>query len=306
MKTERGKMSFSIRLILSALISVVILLCLAGIAGCSLSNKSPVINILRAEKELIRTGERCRLTSAVSDPDGDTITYIWVTNAGVIKGTGADVVWTAPDKPGTYNVVLKVTDDKEEAESRLEIEVKENQSPVIKSVKADPSMVRGQEKSSIECIAYDADGDELDYSWSAQAGKVEGSGVEVVWTSPDEVGTYPVTVKVSDGYGGSVIRQIDVLVKDNQPPVIKSLSAKPLFIRQGDLTTLECKAVDPDGDELSYKWSSDFGKFIGEGSTVEWEGPEQCAMHTIKVTVTDGFGGMVNRDIQIKVLKKGG
>jgi hypothetical protein len=49
------------------------------------------------------------LTCSASDPQQSTLSYRWVVTGGNISGTGANVTWSAPSKPGGYTVTCTVT-----------------------------------------------------------------------------------------------------------------------------------------------------------------------------------------------------
>jgi hypothetical protein len=77
-----------------------------------------------------------------------------------------------------------------------------NRSPVIEGLTTNCPRVRPAGSATIECAAFDPDGDELSYAWSADRGNITGKGDIVTWVAPDATGTYTITVTVSDGRGG--------------------------------------------------------------------------------------------------------
>jgi hypothetical protein len=91
--------------------------------------------------------------------------------------------------------------------------------------------------------------------------------------------------------GCTLVKQLNIGVAANQPPVITSLTAEQKTVTRAMTTTIECIASDPDGDELSYTWSPSGGNITGKGSTVTWVAPNTYGTYTITVTVTDGRGG---------------
>ena len=76
-----------------------------------------------------------------------------------------------------------------------------NSAPKIQSVSSSPSSVKINEAAILNCMATDADGDDLTYSWSSEKGSfINGTlGQSVTWKSPSEEGTYVIQVIVSDG-----------------------------------------------------------------------------------------------------------
>ncbi|MFH0768774.1 MAG: Ig-like domain-containing protein [Chloroflexota bacterium] len=180
-----------------------------------------------------------------------------------------------------------------------------NQPPVITNLTASEERVNPSDRSQFKCVASDPDGDELEYNWSASEGSISGEGSIVTWTAPKTPGSYTITVEVKDGRGGKEIARANIGVAVNHPPVIKSLTAEQSTIKQAMSTAIECVASDPDGDELSYAWSSIAGNFSGKGSAVTWTAPNSCATYTISVTISDGRGGKETEKLDIKVAKPG-
>jgi len=87
-----------------------------------------------------------------------------------------------------------------------------NHRPAITSLEAEPERVLPSGSCQIVCTASDRDGDELSYEWSTTGGNISGTGAAVNWTAPEEVGTYDVTVAVTDGYGGSATDSLPINV----------------------------------------------------------------------------------------------
>jgi hypothetical protein len=68
--------------------------------------------------------------------------------------------------------------------------------------------------ATITATGYDADKDELKYSWSASGGQIVGSGTAVTFNATGIApGTYTVRVTASDGKGGTATSLIEVMVK---------------------------------------------------------------------------------------------
>jgi len=89
----------------------------------------------------------------------------------------------------------------------------------------------------------------------------------------------------------------------NQAPAISSLTTNEEWVESADICQVECTASDPDGDELSYSWSTaDGGNISGEGSTVTWTAPEAPGIYTITVEVTDGRGGEATTQLTVNVV----
>jgi len=165
-----------------------------------------------------------------------------------------------------------------------------NHRPAIASLEADPERAIPWGSCQITCNATDADDDELSYEWSASGGEIEGEGTEVTWSAPGSEGSYNVTVTVTDGRGGEVLKYVIITVRANRAPTITNVVADADWATPSGTVQVTCTASDPDDDELSYEWSADGGSISGMGKTVSWTAPTEIGIYHITVVVTDGHG----------------
>jgi len=177
-----------------------------------------------------------------------------------------------------------------------------NHLPAITSLEAAPERVLPSGSCQIMCNATDRDGDELSYNWSAIGGEINGEGATVIWTAPNSVGFYDVTVIVTDGRGDVVTKKITIEVRANKPPTINSLIAEAEWTLRSGSLNVTCDASDPDGDELSYEWSTSGGIITGTGTEVVWTAPQDVGRYDITVVVSDGYGGSDTRTLAASVL----
>jgi hypothetical protein len=176
-----------------------------------------------------------------------------------------------------------------------------NQPPVISSLVAANTQLYPSGNTEVQCIAQDADGDQLDFTWACTGGNFSGAGPIVIWKAPPDYGTYTITVTVADSKGGSVQASLPITVGANQSPVISSLEASPSGILSGGSTTLTCIASDPDGDVVRYSWSASEGSITGVGNKVTWKGPNKGGDYNITVIVSDGKGGETTGNVMVTV-----
>jgi len=87
-----------------------------------------------------------------------------------------------------------------------------NQPPVIDSLTSEWRQVKKAMAVPIECAARDPDGDELSYLWLVDGGDITGEGAVGNWVTPEDFGTYTITVTVTDGRGGTDVESIDIKV----------------------------------------------------------------------------------------------
>jgi hypothetical protein len=291
-------------------------------SSCTTSNNNqPIITSLeRGGQGVIPLGS-LQVTCIASDPDGDELSYDWSASGGEVSGDGDTVTWTAPASEGSYSVAVTVTDGHGgQVTDYRTIIVRANNPPAIASLIADAQWTTPLSSVQVTCTASDADGDELSYDWSASGGDISGTGPVVSWAAPQEVGTYSITVVVTDGYGGEDARSVSLSAALSPPLTIEGLivtaEGHPYLteitpgyeykVLQTREYYIECIASDTNGG-LVYEWSCDGGQISGGGSTITWTAPNTAIELTVTVTVvvSDGVGNRVSRDVLLQVMTCG-
>ena len=89
----------------------------------------------------------------------------------------------------------------------------------------------------------------------------------------------------------------------NRPPTVKA-RCEPCVVQVGKSSTVTADANDPDGDQLSYKWTAPTGKFANPADRQTlWTAPEQEGSVPVTVTVDDGKGGTATDTVTIQVVR---
>jgi hypothetical protein len=178
-----------------------------------------------------------------------------------------------------------------------------NQPPRLKSLSPELSKIGTGTSVKIFCTAVDPDADSLRYSWISSGGLLAVNGMLAEWTAPSIPGQYTVMCTVSDGRGGeaSAIDTLTVLLRTNDPPSIQRFNALPRKLQPGGMSAIRCTATDPDGDTLSYSWSSISGSLSGAGASVSWTAPSIAGNYFVRCRVQDGYGGAVSDSIGLEV-----
>ena len=89
---------------------------------------------------------------------------------------------------------------------------------------------------------------------------------------------------------------------ENRAPVL-SLTTEQSQVQPSTIVELILTASDPDGDTVSYEWSTTGGKFSGAVPTQSWVAPEQYGDYDITVTAKDGMGGITQASITMSVIE---
>lgn len=194
-----------------------------------------------------------------------------------------------------------------------------NQAPFIENITYAQDTMSNSEVQ-IVCLAKDADGDNLTYQWEAEAGKITGDGRNVWWMPPGKMGTYPITLVVTDGKGGAATENISIRVVTNAdgtatPEVELKLNlgtAEPVIVdkqraRIWMTTDILCIVENAGNSDLTYIWSATDGKLQGNGleegkaNQIRWTAPGVKGDYTISVMVKDSVGKEAKGRVNINV-----
>ena len=262
------------------------------------TNHEPIITTLDAEPAGVIPSASCQIVCNATDPDGDELTYAWSSEGGELSGEGSTVAWAAPASEGSYNITVIVNDGQSGAASDyVVITVRTNNPPVIDSLVASADWTLPSGNLDITCSALDPDDDELIYAWSTSGGSITGTGCEVVWTAPEQVGTYAITVMVRDTYGGSDTKTLATVVALEEPLITEGLlvTAEHCYLKayswgykvgKSQEYCIECIVADK-SIELIYNWFCNSGEITGEGSIITWTAPHTSELVTVSVTLSD-------------------
>lgn len=85
-------------------------------------------------------------------------------------------------------------------------------------------------------------------------------------------------------------------------PVIYDLSADTPRVYPHTTAELKCVALDPDEEDLTYKWTSTEGAISGNGPIVSWKAPDTYGDYHIMVLVEDINGNSASATVTIDVV----
>ena len=92
-----------------------------------------------------------------------------------------------------------------------------NHPPIISGLIAQPSTLEIGHQSKLTCYAADEDKDELYYSWISAGGSILGSGTNITWIAPHQIGSYSITCEVMDSSGDKDIKSVQLFVVEKFP-----------------------------------------------------------------------------------------
>ncbi|MHA1545154.1 MAG: PKD domain-containing protein [Alphaproteobacteria bacterium] len=194
------------------------------------------------------------------DPDGQIAGYDWDFGDGV-TAQGKTVEHTF-QRPGTYNVVLKVRDDTGHANAvdYSQALVIINHQPTA-DAGGDISAAPGQPVVLNADKSFDPDGEIVEYRWDIADHEVPRTGAQTltgtkVRTQFAKPGLYEIQLTVSDASQTlNGVARDTMIVRINNPPVAE---AGPDIIGDDPRVVFDASnSADPDDDGLTYRW--DFG-----------------------------------------------
>jgi|GEM_PF-3431637 len=267
------------------------------------ANGAPTITHISADSYTLGVGESAELTCSATDPDGDTLSYLWAGAGDFTAPSSASTEWSA-DSEGGYPLSCTVSDGHgHSVTGELVINVTTaavNLPPEIASVTATPQSVGVGENSSLSCSATDPESGALIYSWSGPGSFATPAAASTTW-SHDTPGSHQVTCTVTDDATNQVSDNVSVTVlSDNAAPVIDSIAADPTTVLIGEQTTLTCAASDDDGDVLTYTWTGE-GTFADAAAAETGWSHDTAGDYTLTCTVDDGNGGSDDADVVVTV-----
>jgi hypothetical protein len=242
-----------------------------------------------APKEVDRTGTLFAAAQGFSLSDAR---IEWLVNGQPVPGEQLFQFKVINTKKGDAVQVRAILQGKEILSDSVRIR---NASPEISKVTIMPEIFKPGDTLSVEVSGSDIDGDEVDvsYEW-IKNGEPAGSEKKIAGTLSrgDKV-----SVKIIP-FDGEVYGRPAILKREirNLPPMI---SEDKKFIVKDDLYTYQVKAVDPDGDTLSYALDpAPAGMTIDQlTGLIRWNIPANFeGKASFAVLVSDGNGGVARQD----------
>lgn len=177
-----------------------------------------------------------------------------------------------------------------------------NYPPRIKALATEDTVVVANSMVSFYCSAEDKESVELDYSWGIDDVAFEADDI-FNYQLPNEVGYLTVNCMVTDegGLSDSKTITVQIVEKINYPPEIDKIEANDRILYLNNTTSVNCHATDPNGDEMTYLWSSVEGAISGTGMTIEYTAPDQVANVYLVCEVSDTEGATSKDSLLILV-----
>jgi hypothetical protein len=149
--------------------------------------------------------------------------------------------------------------------------------------------------------AFDANLDTIEYIYESENGSIFGSGPDVIWQAPTQAGEYQLTIKAFDSIFFSSPHILDIIVIENNPPVIQQVNCNESIIEPGDIINFTINASDPDGHNIQYIFDSSDGELFFKNLNVTWYSPDEPGIYIVTINISDGHNGYDQRELFIIV-----
>ncbi len=194
-------------------------------AGQTVTNYPPRIKALKAKDSLALINTTFHFYCSAEDRETSDLQFNWSINDNPVSGS--DIMeWQVQESVGFYWIKCRVEDAGNLwVSDSLQIEVVEtiNYPPYIEEITAENQIIDLSASTNIECLAGDANEDDLTYTWSASQGNIQGSGASIVFEAPNEQSSIYVVCAVNDPLEATVKDSVLILVRDSE------------FVQTGDL-----------------------------------------------------------------------
>ena len=216
--------------------------------------------------------------TASSDPDGDTLTYMWVQTAGtgvtLSDDTASSPTFTAPtlssnaDETLTFSLVVNdgLVDSVADTVDITIINI--NDAPIADAGADQPSVDEASSVSLDGTGSSDPDGDALTYKWVQTVGTgvtlSDDTAASPTFTAPtlssNTSETLTFSLVVSDGLLESVTDTVDITINNINETPTADAGPDQTSVDEATLVSLDgTGSSDPDGDTLTYTWTQTNG-----------------------------------------------
>jgi hypothetical protein len=268
---------------------------------------APVLVPAPASPVRVTVGGQARLSVRTETAD---VAFSWLAGdpSLALQADGAAAT-IKPTAPGVFRVLAVGKKGAVEARVGWEIlvdaaESMDRNTPPTVSISASDRIVRAGERVGLLAVGRDAEQADLTFRWRSQkAGVLSGGEGPVVTFSSPTPGDYTVECVASDGLATSAPASLTITVLSataNRPPAAPTVTPLLAVVThepdEPASVTLTAQAVDPDGDEVTFKFEP--GPGAPPGVTLSAAGASATlttsvdGVFTVFVTAIDAKGAV--------------
>ncbi len=252
------------------------------------------------------------LIADAKDDDGDELSYSWNFNKYLGEESGNRLVINPSGKVGIFPITISVTDSKAYISKDITLVIANNLKPIIRDIKLNPQTItkigdklfdnQGNEVTSlnVDINATDPEGTLLTYKFGeiksafSPTSDFAQSNTKTYDISKLGVGRYAFKVDVKDGDSKIKSKRVLFKILENKPPRINSFFV-PIKAKNNTIIKLKASAIDPEGDDISYKWSASNG-----GNSLNIDNSENS---DAQLNLIENISGEINIKLEVKDAK---
>lgn len=243
------------------------------------ANRPPTAAIVLFPDSTYRENPITFDATASSDPDGDSLTYLWDLGDGTTSSTATFT--KTYSSPGTYEITLTANDGFGGTSVARDTVRIRNRAPEPCFTISSDTIVRNESIEIAAACSTDPDGDALTFAWDLGDGTSATGGN--VTASYSATGIYVISLTATDAEGASATVMDSVWVENAKPTA--SFTVNPDSTYRGQSFTLTSIATDPENDALACSWN------LGDGRTLTGCSPSASypalGTYTITLVVAD-------------------
>lgn len=276
-------------------------------------NRAPVIDSVRALPNVLGDDSSATLQVFAHDPDpGDTLSFVWQTQAGTINGAGANVTFIPPivADSGAVTIIVQAGDGVGgSAQDTLLVRVRHVNRVPVANAGADHFATESDTVRLNGAASNDFDPQTLTYSWRQLSGVrvalSDSQSARPFFIAPRPAGepNFAFELLVHDGEAASAPDTV-VVVLNSKPTLPNGIVAARDTVYDDSTLPLNALANDVDNDALLWQWRSTLDTLQGTGANVVFHPPIVTTPTpvSIAVEVHDGRGGTVADSLTVLVL----
>jgi formylglycine-generating enzyme required for sulfatase activity len=258
--------------------------------------------------QTVEVGQAVQLDgSGSTDPDSDPLTYSWSSPGILFSSRTSSRPSFTTSAAGTYRITLTVSDGNATSLSDEVVitVVAANGQPVARAG-SDQTVEVGQAVQLDGSGSSDSDGDPVTYSWDSPGIQLSlRSSVRPTFTVA-AAGVYRITLTVHDGNTASLSDEVVItVVAANGQPVARAGLDQTVEVGQR-VQLAGTGSSDPDGDPLTYSWSSPGILFSSRTSSRPSFTASSTGRYRITLTVSDGNTTSLSDEVVITVVAANG
>jgi PKD repeat protein/ribosomal protein S27E len=246
--------------------------------------------------------------TASSDPDYyDRLTFRWYSSLD--KFLSSEASFNSSLSPGFHTITLMVDDAHGNVNSTsVGVNITAFATPNTAPVAVISSPTEGASFSDATAVYFDGANstdevpENLTFKWSSNVtGTFGGNNSKFSMTLTP--GEHQITLMVEDGGGLNSTDIVNITITNSAPVAVIDSPMNGSFFNASDFVWLNASSsYDPDGEDLTYLWSSNISGFLS--SNVNQSKRLKSGVHRINLTVTDPNSASDTASVEVTVINR--